>query len=342
MVMQSIAGSGSYQYCCIDRSILARWLSVKVAPRIDACIPANFSANQITIFAALFAIAMVSSIAFAPPRWAAGMPPFCAFLLLMYCILDHVDGYRARKTGHSSAWGEFLDHGVDSGVVSLVALTILMCGAGQGVDALIAIFFMTSLTLATVMLWTEQYKTGQLRLPMLGPVEGIFVTVLYLLSCMFPYMNQSLAAEMFPGISRIEVTLLVISAVVLGVATYRLISIPGMVRLTGPFLLLCSLLLGSVAWRPEALFLSVSVLALSTLSHASTIIFARLTQTTLSFPHQALLILFPMAVFGASLLNLSISHWLWLIPGCIAVNTIRVWVAALRILRPAYLISATG
>lgn len=341
MVMQLNRGNKDYQYRCVDRSILARWLSVKVAPRVDAFIPPNLSANQITVFAALFAIGMTSSIALAPPDWVSGMPIVGAFLLLMYCILDHVDGYRARKMGHSSAWGEFLDHSVDSGVVSLVALTILMCGPAKEVDALIAIYFITSLTLATVTLWTEQYTTGQLRLPTIGPVEGIFVTALYMLSCMFPYMNESLAAEVFPGISRIEVALFAISTVILGLVAYRLISTPGTARLIWPFLFLCSLVLGTVACRPEALFLSVGVLAFSTLNHSSTIILAGLMRATISFQHQALLIIFPTALLGASLLNLSVIDWLWLIPFCIAVNTIRVWVAALRALRPASLINAT-
>jgi phosphatidylglycerophosphate synthase len=335
MLMQSSPGPYTYQYHCVDRSKLTRWLSVKVAPYIDACISPEISPNQITVSAALFAIGMVSSIALTPPSWASAMLPLCAFLLLMYCILDHVDGYRARKMGHSSAWGEFLDHGVDSGVVSLVGMSILICSPVKEVDPLIATYFITSLTLATVMLWVQQYTTGSLNLPAIGPVEGIFTTALYMLACMFPYINQSLAVEVFPGVSRIEVALVVISSVILGLVTYRLISVAHTVRLIWPFLLLCILVLSTVHYRPAALFVSVSVLAFSTLYHASTIIFAHLTQTAISFQHKVLLLSFPAVLFETSLLNQSLIHWLWLLPICISVNTIRVWVVALRALRPA-------
>ncbi|MFM9380294.1 CDP-alcohol phosphatidyltransferase family protein [Pseudomonas sp. UV AK001] len=328
MTMQVGSKSPKYQYCCVDQSALAHWLSTKIAPYVDERLPPCMSPDQVTYLAALFAVTMTIGVYLTPSGWTTFMLPVWGGMSWMYCILDHVDGVRARNLGRSSAWGEFLDHGIDSGVVSLVVVSILMCGAAKEVNAITAVFFLCTVGLATVMVWLGQYTSGRLSLPVLGPVEGVFVASMYMLACMFSTLNRGLSFEVLPGLLVMDVVLIVVSTVILGAVAWRSIRAPRDMRFALPFLIGCLLMISTVASNVSSLFLVLWLSALGTMHHAAVIIVAHLMQSTISPGYQVSVVIFPLIVFVFFWLSLPGADWLWVVPCCVAISLIRVWVQA--------------
>ena len=322
-----------YTYHCNDRSALARWISVKVAPHVDAWIPSTITPNQITASAASLAIAMTVILYLTPSDWSIAALPSGAFLIMTYCILDHVDGQRARRLKRSTPWGEFLDHGVDAGVVGLVASAVLMSGPAKDIAPQYSVYFISSLGIATLTLWGEQYMTGQLNLPRIGPVEGVFFSAFYMLACMLPEINI-LSYQIVEHVSGIEALLIVISTAILGAAVYRLVTITGVARQVWPFLMTFALVSIAAAVHPKMQALWMIILALSILNHASLIIFAHLARAPQVYRHGLLIITAAFLLPGILIFSTTQFFWVALTPCFLATSTARTWHSAWRNFRP--------
>lgn len=202
-----------YAYVCVDKSALTRWLSRTVAPAVNPLVPAVLTANGVTLTASAMIATLVAGLLLVPAGVGSALAPLWVALLWGYCVLDHVDGFRARSRGASSPWGEFLDHGLDALVVPAVVLAAVLMGPDGLVRPWLGTLLMAGAVLVTVAVWTEQRAVGVLYLPRFGPVEAVFATGLYMLSWLSPVAANWWAVPVLFGFSGTEVFLLVSLAI---------------------------------------------------------------------------------------------------------------------------------
>jgi phosphatidylglycerophosphate synthase len=174
-----------YVYRCNDRSWLTGVISSQIAPRLETWLPAAWSANTVTWIGSAMMWLLLIGVGCVPilPRgqWA----PLWISLLWGYCLLDHVDGCRARRRRSSSPWGEFLDHALDAwhGTIAVWALGLM---GGDAVHPGLIVVMIACVALATAATWLEQKVRGEFFLGAIGPVEAVVATGIYFALWMFP------------------------------------------------------------------------------------------------------------------------------------------------------------
>ena len=179
-----------YEYRCTDKSLLTKWISKEIAPRLERIFPASLSANAITVLGtALVLIAGLTASAQAS-RSPLGWCVAAALLIWAYCLLDHVDGCRARARGTSGPVGEFLDHSLDAANIFIIAYLVLAAGRSGTHAPELDILLNTSCAVVTIATWCEQHSAREIRLPALGPVEGVFAAALFLLTLHVPVLRD--------------------------------------------------------------------------------------------------------------------------------------------------------
>ncbi len=164
------------EYRVIDRSILLpayrRWLVDPVLPHL----PASLDPNAITH------AGHVANLAGMVLLWVVGQdaPWACVIAMLglqLYLWCDNADGAHARRTGQTSVYGEFLDHGLDqlntAYIGCLTAMALVVSPAW-----FVATVLLTSG--AAVVTYWEQSVTGVFRLGLLNQVESLMVLSLAL------------------------------------------------------------------------------------------------------------------------------------------------------------------
>ena len=159
----------SPEYRAEDRALLLRFYQRLCWDRLVEALPASLKPNTITLAGEACAILA----AFAAWGAARGVPILYAvsgLLLVAYMTGDNIDGQHARRTGQTSALGEFLDHGLDG----LASCAALLCSAFavhiEGV-ALVLLVALGSLGFGSVF-WA-QYRTGLLVTPRISAMEGV-------------------------------------------------------------------------------------------------------------------------------------------------------------------------
>ena len=197
--------SGTYVYRCVDRSCLSAWIARRVAPPVERWLPPAWSANAITALGAGLVWVLLAGVLAVPATWRAGLAPLWVALLWGYCVLDHVDGCRARRLRSSSAWGEFLDHGLDAWHASMVVIVAAVVSSAA-VRPWLAVATVAATGLATVATWLEQRWRGELFLDQIGPVEGVLVVGIYLATWTWPGAGEWWMAPVSDGavLSRAE------------------------------------------------------------------------------------------------------------------------------------------
>lgn len=174
-----------YRYRCSDKSILSRLVLNRFYNWAVNFFPMWMAPNLITLVGLCSQLAMVGLACFLFPSLTGRIPSwFCyaaAASLFFYATLDSVDGRQARRTGSSSALGEFFDHGCDSLNTSLSAL-IYSAILGLGHSARTLFLFAVANVCFLVSTW-EHYHTGVLYFGYISAVsEGIVSTCLLLVS----------------------------------------------------------------------------------------------------------------------------------------------------------------
>ena len=319
----------THRYECIDRSALAKFIIKVVAPVVDTWIPARLTANHVTLMGAIAALTMAIGIIQSSSELRIMLAPLWTALLWGYCILDHVDGYRARQRYTVSAWGEYIDHATDSTIVSFVVMVALMFGAGKTVSPSIAIFFFAATAMGTVAIWAEQYSIGKLKLPLFGPVEGILVAGLYMLSWRLPGAENLWKAPAYLTLNVIEVVLVALGLASIFVALGKC-SKREAVRLAIPFALTCMFLCAVVLARQEFLVFASVILALHLSTYSALLILAHLGDKAPSWRYWSCTTLCSLAVLGPTDKARHPQFGLWSFPILLALGLVAIWLGAWR------------
>lgn len=158
-------------YQVIDRSILLpyyrRWFVDPLLPFIPARVHPN-TITHLGHIANLLGTALLLWCG-ASSGWTFFVAAIC---LQIYLWCDNADGSHARRTGQTSVYGEFLDHGLDQLNTAYIGyLTATALGAGPA--CWVAISLMTPG--AAVLTYWEQSVTGIFRLGLLNQVESLLL-----------------------------------------------------------------------------------------------------------------------------------------------------------------------
>ncbi len=158
-------------YKADDRSILLPYYKRFCVEPTLPFIPARLHPNVITHFGHVVNLCAVALLVAMRPRhgWV-----FIASMVLLqiYNWADNADGAHARRTRQSSAFGEFLDHGLDVLNTTYIGLmTVLAIDSTHEWAIALSIIIPGA---ASLTYW-EQAETGIFRLGLLNQIESVMV-----------------------------------------------------------------------------------------------------------------------------------------------------------------------
>jgi oxygen-dependent protoporphyrinogen oxidase len=180
-------------YSVEDRSLLLPAYKRFLVEPLVRFVPASVHPNTITHIGHLASLCAAACIVINPPTSG---PRFAvaALLVQVYCWTDNADGAHARRTGQTSKYGEFLDHGLDS----LTALyVILVTSAMLGLPAFWWVALAALAPGAAAIIYWEQAHAGVMRLALLNQVEGMLVLAAALLGTAYLGTDIWLTFEIF-------------------------------------------------------------------------------------------------------------------------------------------------
>jgi len=155
-------------YKADDRSILLPYYKRFAVDPLLPFIPARVHPNTITHWGhALNLFGMLLLLTLWPKR--GFIPVLVAALLQIYMWCDNADGSHARRTNQCSAFGEFLDHGLD--ILNVIYIGYMSAFA-LGATPMQWIAISILVPLAGAATYWEQSQTGIFRLGMLNQVES--------------------------------------------------------------------------------------------------------------------------------------------------------------------------
>lgn len=186
-----------YAYRCVDKSILVGPFRRYWVPLFNWWVPHWLPANIVTLGSSLCMWALlwlaVENTSFSPGSLALAF----AVLIQAYVIYDHVDGMQAKKTGTSSALGEFLDHYLD---VYHAAISTLAIFALVGFDhrlLVLAMLWCGHLAFAATMV--EEKERRELFFGAIGSLEGVLLFTGFFISWMVPDVRAWWLAPLVAG-----------------------------------------------------------------------------------------------------------------------------------------------
>lgn len=169
-----------YAYACVDRSPLVQPFCRYVVRWFVAWMPLGVPANLLTLGSSACVWAMLCAATMGPPAGAI----VCLVLMSAYVIYDHADGMHARRTGASGPLGEFLDHYLDA-FHGPIAMTVIFQVAGQEHMRILPVA-VWAVALAGAATMVEQRERRVLYFGVIGPLEGMLVTIAILGSWCVP------------------------------------------------------------------------------------------------------------------------------------------------------------
>jgi ethanolaminephosphotransferase len=193
-----------YHYRVRDYSIITPVFKKCVVAPLFRFIPWWLPANIITIFSNLLMYVALYLALFEYPERSLRFV-LVSLLVIGYVIGDHLDGMQAKRTGTSSALGEFFDHYLDifNNGILLYTVCLLFHIANP---ALIA-FFLVAGYLPHTVIFYEQFSTKWLRFEKFGSLESVLILAacimvsaiepVYLLALNSPLSGFTLAETLF-------------------------------------------------------------------------------------------------------------------------------------------------
>ena len=169
-----------YHYNCIDKSILLPFLKKYVFENLHRLTPYGLPANYITLISSI--IMWITFIYFLNIDNVDTKSVILALTsIIVYVILDHIDGLQAKASSTSSPLGEILDHFSDVFNAAIVLFLTFSCLLLEfGALFLIVIW---SNFIAFAATYVEQRERRVLYFGKLGSLEGIVLVLLVLFSC---------------------------------------------------------------------------------------------------------------------------------------------------------------
>jgi phosphatidylglycerophosphate synthase len=169
-----------YAYRCVDQSVLIAPFRKHWAALFLKSMPLRVPANYVTLLASAFMWVLFGSIFWAAPVAIEMRALLFAALLHFYLVYDHLDGMQAKRTGTSSALGEYLDHSLDvyHGAIAVLAIFSLV-----GLDQPILVLGMLGCShLAFAATMVEEKERCELFFGPVGSLEGVLLFILFCLS----------------------------------------------------------------------------------------------------------------------------------------------------------------
>lgn len=174
----SDSGSKTYSYQSQHGSLLTPYLKQYVWLPILDKIPESLSPNALTVMGTLSCSVAFFSVLMIPLETPI---LFCipALFTFAYMCFDNLDGAQARRTGQSSAFGEFLDHWFDTWNNGFVVLGICLA---VGIPPFWTLVVQALTNGAVFASYWDHKHGGVFRTNFVGDVEGnTGVTLIYLL-----------------------------------------------------------------------------------------------------------------------------------------------------------------
>ncbi len=186
-----------YKYQTKDYSLITPFFRTKIVTPLMRFIPWGLPANIITVISNLFMFASVILPFVLEPSENKFLYIIIPIFVIIYAIGDHIDGMQAKRTGTSSALGEFFDHYLDifNNGILLVALFKLF----YITNPLLLAFFFSVGYLAHAAIFQEQFDTKWLIFEKFGSLETVFLlsSIIFLgfFETFFNFLGQKIYME---------------------------------------------------------------------------------------------------------------------------------------------------
>jgi phosphatidylglycerophosphate synthase len=197
-----------YKYRVKDYSIVTPWFRRNVVHPLLVFVPWSIPANLITLGFNLFMFAaLVLSMLPGENRYVFLVVPI---LVSGYIIGDHLDGMQAKRTGTSSALGEFFDHFLD---VFNNGILVMIVSSLMNVSPWVFVICLAVGYIAHSAIFFEQLKTGWLIFEKFGALEALILILLIIASLYFARVHDFLLSTAFMQITWFEL-FMIFSAVI--------------------------------------------------------------------------------------------------------------------------------
>jgi len=197
-----------YKYRVKDYSLVTPWFRETIVRPLLAYIPRRIPANHITLGSNLFMFAaLLLSLFSGENRYVFLMVPV---LVLSYVIGDHLDGMQAKRTGTSSALGEFFDHFLD--VFNNGILVMIVCSL-MDVSPWIVVICLSVSYVAHSAIFFEQLKTGWLIFEKFGALEAVILILFIIASLYFVPVHEFLLSPAYMSLTWFELFMLASAAI---------------------------------------------------------------------------------------------------------------------------------
>jgi len=188
-----------YKYRVKDYSVITPWFRETIVRPLIGYIPRRIPANHITVVSNLFMFAaLLLSMFSGENRYVFLVVPI---LILGYVIGDHLDGMQAKRTGTSSALGEFFDHFLD--IFNNGILVMIVCSL-MNVSPWIFIICLTVSYIAHSAIFFEQLKSGWLVFEKFGALEAVILILFIISSLYFVPVQKFLLSPVFRQVTYFE------------------------------------------------------------------------------------------------------------------------------------------
>jgi len=199
-----------YKYRVKDYSIVTPWFRESIVRPLLAYVHWRIPANYITLGSNLFMFAaLLLSMFSGENRYVFLLVPVLVF---SYVIGDHLDGMQAKRTGTSSALGEFFDHFLD--IFNNGILVMIVCSL-MNVSPWIFIICLAVSYIAHSAIFFEQLKTGWLIFEKFGALEAVILILLIIASLYFIPVHEMLLSPAYMQVTWFELFMLASASIAL-------------------------------------------------------------------------------------------------------------------------------
>jgi phosphatidylglycerophosphate synthase len=259
-----------YVYRCVDHSLLVEPFRRHWVPLFDWWLPRRLPANLVTLGASAFMWAVLALELAAGTVPAAVLAVAFVVLFQLYAIYDHADGMHAKRTGTSSALGEYLDHALDTvnGAISALAVFALV---GYG-NRLLVLFMLWTWHAAFASTMADLKERGELHLEAIGSLEGVLLFSAFFLSWLVPPIRAWWLAPLAAGLPAYALMMAAGGVITLSTVVRSVRRMGRLPRQLAVFLVSSLLIALLLATGSQPLWVAVAIAVLYASDHTARII----------------------------------------------------------------------